>query len=212
MISAKRLLLIGGGGHCKSVLDSLQQQELYTEYGIVDCEPDATFGGIPIIGKDEDLPRLLEEGWKDAFITGGSIGDSSVRNRLFEMIKLLGFNLPIIIDPSAIVAKDAIIGEGTFIGKSAIVNSRTIIGNCSIINSGAIIEHDCKIGNLCHVSTGASLCGGVRVGDYSHIGAGTVIRQCIAIGSNALIGIGSVVVKDIPDNAKAYGNPCRMVD
>ena len=205
-----KLLLIGGGGHCHSVLDSIISSGKYDEIGIID-NVECSYLGIKTIGTDDDLPRLFNEGWTDAFITVGSVGNTNVRHRLYENVKSIGYYVPSVIDPTAVIAGDAIIGEGVFAGKRSVINVGAVLGECSIINSGAIVEHDCKIGSFTHVSPGAVLCGQVTVGNDSHIGAGAVVRQLINIGDNSLIGAGSVVVKDVGDNAKAFGNPCKVV-
>ena len=211
-MNEKKILLLGGGGHCRSVLDCLMSTGKYETIGIIDYDKSASALGVDVIGTDDDLPRLLQEGWSDAFITVGSVGNTNLRRKLFSLINELGFSIPSIIDPSAIIARGTIIGEGTFIGKRAIINTGSIIGECTIINSGAIIEHDCQIDDFAHISPGTTLCGQVVVGKDSHIGAGTVVRQGICIGSNTIVGAGSVVVKDIPGEVKAFGNPCRVVE
>ena len=208
----KRLLLIGGGGHCRSVLDSVCSANKYDRIGIIDNKILSSDLSVPIIGKDSDLPDLLDEGWTDAFISVGSVGDTRLRRKLYRMVKDIGFAVPVIVDPSAVVSADSVIEEGVFIGKRSVVNSGTTIGTGSILNTGAVIEHDCKIGDFSHISTGSILCGNVFVGMDSHIGAGSVVRQEVNIGNNVLIGAGSVVVGDVPDSVKAYGNPCRIVD
>lgn len=207
----KKLLLIGGGGHCHSVLDSVLKFNDYDAIGIIDYSNE-TVNDIPVVGKDEDLPRLRKNGWTDAFITVGSVGNTSLRHRLFQMVKNEGFAVPSIVDPTAIVANDAEIDEGCFIGKGAIVNAGSKIGKAAIINTGAIIEHDCIVGEFAHISPGAVLCGQVTVGNDTHIGAASVVRQQIEIGNNSLIGAGSVVVKNIPANVKAFGNPCKVAE
>ena len=205
-----KLLLVGGGGHCHSVLDSVILSCKYVEIGIID-NVDCSYLGVKTVGTDVDLQRLFNEGWTDAFLSVGSVGNTDVRHRLFKKLKCVGFNVPSVIDPTAVVAGNVTIGEGVFVGKRSVINSGAVLGDCSIINTGAIIEHDCNIGSFSHISPGAVLCGQVNVGNDSHIGAGSVIRQQITIGDNSLIGAGSVVVRNIGDNCKAYGNPCKVV-
>ena len=208
----KRLLLIGGGGHCKSVIDSVIASESFDDIGIVDNATVRPYNGVGVVGDDNNLSELFHQGWSDAFITVGSVGVNESRQRLYALIKTLGFNVPIIADPTAAIASDALFAEGTFIGKNAVVNACVQTGICSIINSSAIIEHDCRVGDFAHISPGAILCGQVNIGNNSHVGAGAVVRQLINIGNNVLVGAGSVVVKDIKDGVTAYGNPCKVVD
>ena len=207
----KKLLLIGGGGHCRSVLDCVLSSNEYDEIGIID-NSDCSCLGIQVIGKDEDIPRLIESGWNNVFITVGSVGNTSIRRKLYKMLNDQEIKIPVIADPTAVIAKGTVIGRGTFIGKRAVINTNSNIGECAIINTGAIIEHDCIIGDFTHISPGTVICGGVKIGSDSHVGAGSVVRQLITIGNCSLIGAGSVVVKDIEDNKKAYGNPCRVVN
>ena len=210
-LQKKRLLLIGGGGHCHSVLDAVLQTGKYAEIGIIDKDPKAACLGVQVVGRDEDLPMLLENGWSSAFVTVGSIGDNSLRRRLHAMIKALGFSIPMVVDPSAELAEDVQLSRGVFVGKRAVINSGAVIGECTIINTGSIVEHDCVIGAHSHISPGSVLCGQVIVGNDSHVGAGSVVRQGIEIGERSTIGIGSVVVKNVPDDVVAYGNPCRVI-
>jgi sugar O-acyltransferase (sialic acid O-acetyltransferase NeuD family) len=207
----EKLLLIGGGGHCKSVLDTILSMETYSDVAIIDLKENIgkTVLGVPIIGSDDDLSNLFDTGYRHAFITLGSIGTPRLRKILYETIREIGFIIPNVIDPSATVSEHVAISEGVFVGKGAIVNAGSTIEACAIINSGAIIEHDCIVGAFAHVAPGATLCGDVTIGNDTHIGANAVVRQGLAIGSNVLIGIGSVVVGDIQDHIIAFGNPCR---
>ena len=206
----KKILLIGGGGHCHSVLDSILALGTYDEYGIIDNVGGSVLN-IPVVGTDDDVPRLRSEGWTDAFITVGSVGNTKLRRRLYEMLMNLGMNIPVIIDRTAVVAKGVELLSGVYIGKSAVINTGSKIGTCAIINTGAIVEHDCIIGDFSHISPGTTMCGQVNVGHDSHVGAGSVIRQQVNIGNNVLIGAGSVVIKDIIDDVKAFGNPCKVI-
>ncbi|MBQ9032169.1 MAG: acetyltransferase [Parasporobacterium sp.] len=209
-MALRKLLLIGGGGHCKSVLDSVLSRNCYDEIGIVDFTK-IPIMGIPVVGNDDDLPDLITQGWTDAFVTVGSVGNTAIRRRLFRMITELGFHIPTIIDPSSSVANNTKIGTGCFLGKQTVLNSDSIIGDGVIINSGAVVEHDCQLGDFVHISPGATVCGQVSIGADTHIGAGAVVIQQINIGSDTVIGAGSIVVNHIGSNALAYGNPCKVI-
>lgn len=210
---SSRLLLLGGGGHCVSVIDSIKAQGQFKDIGIVErnIKDYRSVLGVPLVGSDEELCKLYEEGYHNAFVTLGSVGNVAPRMKLYQLLKSIGFSIPIITDPTAIVSSWAKIEEGTYIGKGSIVNAAARIGKCAIINTGAIIEHECIVGDYAHVASGAVLGGRVHVGDCSHIGSNATIRQGIIVGEKSLIGSGSVVVKNISNETLAYGSPCKEV-
>ena len=208
-----KLVLIGGGGHCKSVLDSALALEKYEKIVITDFSypVGSRIMGVEVVGDDSCLERLKADGFTDAFITVGSVGDTAIRRKIYSNIKKIGFNIPNIIDRTAVVSSHANLSNGIFVGKNAVINAEAKIGDNSIINTAAVVEHECVIGQFVHISPKAVLCGNVTVGDNSHIGANSVVRQQIIIGNDVMIGAGSVVVKNMLNNAKAFGNPCREV-
>jgi sugar O-acyltransferase (sialic acid O-acetyltransferase NeuD family) len=208
-----KILLIGGGGHCRSVLDSLLESKQYSEIGIIDKKENIgqETMGVRYIGTDDNLQDLFQNGFSSAFVSLGSIGDPSVRIRLYKKIMETGFSIPVIYDVTAAISKNAVISEGVYIGKNAVVNAGTSIGSGAIINTGAIIEHDCQIGEFVHIASGAVLGGNVTIKDHTHIGSGSVIKQGITVGKNSIIGMGSVVLKNTGNHITAYGNPCREV-
>lgn len=209
----KDIILIGGGGHCKSVIETISKSKDYNIVGILDLHDKVgeEILGIKIIGTDDQLEYFYKNGVKYAFLSLGSIGDVSLRKKLYTIALGIGYVFPNIVDNTAIISDKIQVGCGNFIGKGAIINCDTEIGNNCIVNTGAIIEHDCCIGDFCHIAPGATLSGGVIIGQNSHIGTNSTIIQNINIGENTIIGAGSVVIRDIGDNRKAYGNPCREV-
>lgn len=208
-----RILLIGGGGHCKSVLDSLLELNYFEEIGIVDKKEmiGSSVLGVQVIACDEDLTKLFIAGFNYAFITIGSIGDPSLRIKLFNNIESIGFIIPNIIDSTAKVSRFADLEKGIFVGKHALINAGAKIERASIINSGAIIEHDCSIGEFVHIAPGAVLGGEVCIGRHTHIGSNSTIKQQLQVGFNVIIGMGSVVTHNIENNVIAYGIPCKKV-
>lgn len=207
----RKILLIGAGGHCKVILDLLLLGKEYEIAGLIDARsrPGLKVSGVSVIGTDNDLPRFLKSGIKHCFIAIGSAGDPYLRVKLYDFVKKLGFVLPNLISPYALVSTHVVLGEGNYIAPGVFINAGTKIGDNCILNTGAIIEHDCKVGSFVHISPGSLLSGGVTVEDQAHIGAGSIIIQNLKVGKSAIIGAGSVVVEDIRKGAVAYGNPCK---
>jgi len=207
-----KMILIGGGGHCKSIIDSVDRTE-FEIIGVLDKKENVgkNILDVKVIGDDTLAETLIrEEHVTYAFISVGSIGDVSIRKKLYEYIVGLGYHIPNIIDPSAIVSKNVLLGEGTYIGKGAIVNAYSVIGNMCIINTGVVVEHDCNIQDYVHLAPASALCGGVTVGEKTHIGANSVILQNIKIGTQVMIGAGSVVTHDVTDHVTGFGCPFKI--
>lgn len=204
---SKKIVLIGGGGHCRSVLDTLLRNGDYRDIVITDNNvPEGTkISGCNVVGNDYILSELLEDGYEYAFITVGSLESTRPRRFLFSKACELGFDIPAVIDRSAVVSEYAKLGNGVFVGKNAVVNAEAVIGDCAIINTGAIVEHECSVGEFTHISVGAKLCGNVIVGSDCLVGAGATVIQGIKIGSNAVIGAGSTVIRDIESSTVNVG-------
>ena len=192
-----RLVLIGGGGHCRSVLDAALRMNTFQEIVILDPRLPAgsKIMGCPVVGNDDRLPELREKGFDNAFITVGSIGDTSLRRKLAEKADTYGFTSPCIMDPSAIVSEFAKIDPGVFVGKNAVINAGAEIGKHSIINTGAIVEHDCRVGSFTHVAVGATVCGGCTIEEDAFIGAGSTLIQGLTIERCRFIKAGEVVIR-----------------
>jgi sugar O-acyltransferase (sialic acid O-acetyltransferase NeuD family) len=209
----RKILLVGGGGHCKSVLDSLIQSEQYSEIGIVDKNDNIGKHvlRISVIGCDDDLIKLYKNGYTYAFVTLGSIGEPTQRIKLFSILEEIGFEIPNIVDPTAIISENVNMSYGIYVGKNTVINAGVSIGKGCIINTSSVIEHDCIVEQFSHIATGSVLCGEVHIQKNVHIGANSTIKQQVKIGADTTIGMGSVVLHDIADSIIAYGNPCKEV-
>lgn len=190
----KKIILIGGGGHCKAVIDVIELLGDYEIIGIIDIKEKlgSDILGYKVIGTDEDIKDLKKD-VEYAFITIGHIRNAEKRKHLYNLLKINNFKIPTIISPKAYVSKHAKVGEGTIIMHGAIVNAGAIIGKNCIVNSMALIEHDAVVGDFCHISTGAIVNGGVKVGDFTFLGSNAVTKQYIEIPQNSFIKAGSLV-------------------
>ena len=187
-----KLILIGGGGHCAACIDVIEQEDKFQIAGIVDkAAVSERVLGYPIIGSDDDIPKLRSS-YDYALITIGQIKSSSTRVRLFEYIKSLGFILPTIISTRAYVSKHAVIGEGTIIMHDGLINIRVTIGRNCIINTKALIEHDAVVEDNCHISTGAIINGGALVRQGTFVGSNAVTKENAETKENDFIKAGSL--------------------
>ncbi len=205
--------MLGSGGHCRVIIDAILSGKRFEIAGLTDVNKrkGEIIFGMPVLGNDSVLGSCFRKGIKNCFIAVGGIGNPDLRISLFNKVKKIGFKLPNVIHPCSVVSESSKLGEGNYIGPGAIINAGVRIGSNCIINTGAIIEHDCRIADFAHIASGAALSGGVSIKRCSHIGTGASIIQSVKVGKNCIIGAGSVVLKDVADNAIAYGNPLVKV-
>jgi len=207
------ILLVGGGGHCKSVIDVIELEGKFKIAGIVERDKSLVGNRVlnyEVIGHDGELEELRKE-YKYAFITIGQIKSPDPRVKLFERLKKLGFKLPVVISPLAYVSRYAFLDEGTVVMHHALVNAGAKVGKNCIINTKALIEHDAIIGNFCHISTGAIVNGACKIGNKVFVGSNTVMANNVCTGDDIVIGAGSVINKDIVEKGVYVGDPVRRI-
>lgn len=202
----KKIIVLGGGGHCRQVLDILLQQKEYEVAGIIDNSTKEPVMGISVIGTDDNLEEIFHLGITSAFV---AIGNDEIRKKCCDSLEKIGFTLISVVSPHSIISNYATLGSGTVVMPGAVLNSCAMVGNGCIINTKSSVDHDCKIGNFSHIAPGVTLCGSVVVGENSFVGAGSTVKQGVNIGKNVTIGLGSVVIRDILDGVTAYGIPAR---
>ncbi len=194
----EKLILIGGGGHCSSCIDIIEQHGRFKIEGIVDVPENLNKEvlGYKIIATDAELPQLVKD-YNNCFITIGQIKSPEKRQIIFQILKKNKATLPTIVSPSAYVSSHAKIGKGTIIMHHSIINAGANVGNNCIINTKALIEHDAVIKDHCHIATGAIINGGVKIDSGTFIGSNSVCKELITIGTNKIVGCGEKVTRDI---------------
>lgn len=182
-------------------IDILHQVGRYEPAGIVTNEVEASTGGLSVLGGDDDLEMLFSAGYRHAIIGIGAVKSPALRAQLFTRLKAVGFKLPTLVHPRAIVEPSATLGEGVQVMAGAIVGSSARVGDNSIINSGAIVSHDCILDSNVHITPGAILAGAVQVGKNAIVGMGSSIYMGIQVGNDAVIHNGVHVFKHIESGA-----------
>ena len=206
------IILVGGGGHCKSCIDVIESEGKYSIKGILDLPSEIGKKVLDyyIIGNDDDIASFAKEGFS-FLITVGHTGNANLRKKLFDIIIINEGNLPVIVSPKAHVSNYAKIDKGTIIMHNAIVNAGAKIGTNCIINSKALIEHDTEIGNDCHISTNANINGNCIVGKECFIASNSTLKNGIKITNGSFVGMGSVVTKTIKERGLYFGNPAKKL-
>lgn len=201
---SKRVIVLGCGGHAKVVADIVVKTG-DTLVGFLD-DDESLLGEIiyqdkKVIGKISDCSKF-----QDTFFVIG-IGSNIIREKIAKMYDLAWYTA---IHPSASIANDVIINEGSVVMAQCVINPKTVIGKHAIINTKASLDHDNFIGDFVHISPGVTLCGTVTVLDKTWVGAGSTVINNIIIGKNNIIGAGSLVIKNIEKENKVFvGSPVR---
>jgi UDP-perosamine 4-acetyltransferase len=207
MSGGQDLLLIGAGGHAKVMIELVRAAGDWRIVGLLDAAPAAVAVlGVPVIGREEDLPRLRAQGIGVALV---AIGDNAVRQRLGRVLVAEGFAIPAAVHPAALVSPSARLGSGVAVMARAVVGTETAIEDFAIVNTAAVVEHDGLIGAAAHVGPGAVLAGHVQVGARALLGVGSAVRPGVTIGADAVVAAGAAVVADVAAGAVVGGVPAR---
>ena len=205
----KSLVLIGGGGHCKSVIEAAESAG-FSILGVLDMpeEVGKEILSTKVIGTDDDIPAYVDKA--EFVITVGFIKNPATRIKLYNKVKEAGGKLATVIASTAHVSKYAEIGEGTVVLHQAFVNADAKVGCNVILNNFVNIEHDAEIGDQCHISTGVMVNGECKVGKNCFIGSQSVLANCITVGDDIIVGAGSLVRKSIKEKGIYSGNPAIL--
>ena len=209
---SERCVVIGGGGHAAVVIDALQQVGEIEPVAVVDQDEDTwsmRLLGVPVVGGDPELPRLVGEGIEHFAVGVGAVGDAGLRQRLFELGLSHGLSPVTVIHPAAVVAQSAELGAGAQVMACAVINPRAEVGRNALINTGAVVEHDCRIGDHAHVASGAVVAGDATVGEAAFVGAGATVIQGVWVGDGAVVGAGAVVLGYVAEGATVVGVPAQ---
>lgn len=200
---SETVILIGGGGHAKVVMECVRQAGDRV-VGILDdaLEVGTTVLDVPVLGKIADYKAHTQHKFLIA------IGSNLVRKRIAQQLPV-GWHTAV--HPSAVVSRYAKISAGTVIMPGAVVNPGAAIGEHCIVNSGAVVEHDNILEDFVHISPKAALGGTVRIGQQTHIGIGAVVKNDLNICGGCTVGAGAVVVKNITQAGTYVGVPARSL-
>ena len=197
----KNVIIIGASGHVKVLADIILKNKDNLIGFLDDCPKETSVLGYKVLGKVEDYKKYADD---TEFIIG--IGNNAVRKRIAGELACKWYTA---IHPSAQIAIDVTIDEGSCVAANAVINTSAQIGKHVILNTATVVEHDCKVGDFCHLSPNATLCGVSSIGENVWIGAGATVNNVLEICSNTIIASGAAVHKSITEEGTYMGVPAR---
>jgi len=198
------LILFGGGGHGKILIDLIRAMGTYRLVGIIDdgLLPGSDVMGVPVLGGVQSLEEWYSRGVRLAANGVGGIGNVDSRLRIFDILEKAGFACPVLIHPAAVVERSASLSTGAQILAQAYVGGNVRVGFGTVLNVGVIVSHDSVLGKVVNLSPGATLAGGVKVDNYTQIGMRATVNVNISIGERSLLGNGCTVKANVPPHTR----------
>lgn len=202
----KRLLIIGAGGHGKAVAEAAERSG-WSDIRFLDAAwPELkSVSCWAVVGKDSDF-RAFCDGIDGLIV---AIGNNQIRTSLLRQLQRASAPLINIIDPSALVSKRAVLGEGVMVLAGAVVNIDAQLGDGVIVNTACVVEHDCCVSDGVHIAPGAVLGGAVDIGQMCLVGLGARLLPGVRVAELAIIAAGAVVNRDVAAGQVVKGVPAK---
>jgi acetyltransferase EpsM len=206
VIEPNSIMIYGGGGHGKALIDLIRVLGTFSITGILDdgIPVGTSIMGVPVLGGSNSLGKLYEQGLQLSANAVGGIGNITSRINVFKRLRDTGYNCPTLVHPTAFIEPSATLAEGVQVMPHAYVGSEARLGFGAIVNTGAIVSHDCILGEYANLSPGAILAGEVCIGDATLVGMGVTVNLRVKIGNRARIGNGATVKQDVSDGSVVH--------
>ena len=207
LASSDSVVLVGAEeGFATEVIESIRRIGAATSHAIPFEAPGWSMEGVSFLAAPDIAPELLPARF---FVPRNNPG---LRKARLLWARELGFrSIVTILDPTAVIAASASVGEGVFVNAGAVIASQAVLGDHVFVNRLAGVGHHAVLEDFVSVGPGANICSRVRIGRGTMIGAGASIAPEVAIGANTMVAVGAVVHKDVPSNVMVAGNPARVV-
>ena len=209
----KNLIIYGAGDYGEELVWYINEINAVNDewriLGFIDdgMEQGTVVYGYPVLGAMDYLENYNEEVYVIC-----SIALPHIKKKIIEKLSHNNkIKYPVIIHPSAVIADDVVIGEGTCVGANAVISIKAEIGRHAIVDQLANVGHHSVIGEYTLIAPGSAIGGHVKIGNLVDMGIGCRVMMLAEVEDNVILGAGAVVVKNIPANCTAVGVPAKPI-
>ncbi len=207
----KKMVIIGGGSFIGNLINYIEGMSQFEIVGYTDMEDHGNFWNVSYLGNDSILSDLYAQGvTKAAIAIGNRLSDTTIKQKVVNNAKAIGFEFPVIKGANVIIHKGAEIGEGSILRDACIIQANCKIGNFVMIGDRTVISHNTSIGNYSQVVSGCVLGRGITIGNNVFFGFSTVVTNDLNIVDGCTIGALSLVNKDCRIKGLYFGQPAIL--
>jgi sugar O-acyltransferase (sialic acid O-acetyltransferase NeuD family) len=191
-VAKPRLLIVGAGGHGRSVAEAVLMSGVFDLVGFLDDGVFASGGdvwGLPVLGPANafvDYAMLASQ-------VVVAIGNNALRQKMSAQLQAAGFALARVVHPRAIVSPYAQLGEGVAVMAGAIVGTEAVLGMGVIVNCGAVVDHHAQVHDFGHLGVNASMAGGSILGALAWMQAGSAIGYGVELAAGTVLKPGEAI-------------------
>lgn len=186
-----RLLVVGAGGHGRSVVEAAELSGQFEVVGFLDdaLQANKLVLGVPVLGPVATMSK--HQAVADQAIV--AVGNNAVREKLMMQLKVVGFTWATVVHPRATVSPTSVIGAGVAVMAGAIVGTEASLGAGAIVNCGAVVDHHATVEDYGHLGVNASMAGGTLLGRGAWMQAGAALGYGVAVPSGVTLAPGEAV-------------------
>lgn len=186
-----RLLVVGAGGHGRSVAEAAELSGQFEVVGFLDDSMPAgeTVLGVSVLGPVASMAH--HRAAADQAIV--AIGNNAVREKLMQQLAAAGFKWATVVHPRAIVSPSAVLGAGSAVMAGAIVGTEARLGVVSIVNCGAVVDHHATVEDFGHLGVSASMAGGTVLGRGAWMQAGAALGYGVKVPGGVTLAPGEAL-------------------
>lgn len=186
----KAILIVGNSDFAKMLYRYMRECHDYEILGfvveLVYINEEKLYG-LPVVPvetieqfySNEEVQLVLGIGYKKM---------GNIKKKIFHLLKEKNYSFINYIHPTAVVAENAILGEGNTILENVLIQEGVVVGDGNLIYGNSIVGHESVMGDFNSISLGVTIAGCVTIANNCFLGVSSTIRDHINLAEYVLIG------------------------